>query len=138
MIPPSSPGAMSQIIQAGSSSPWTDISQVPSTLVDLIGVPDDSIPADTPNQHWTSREQLDLEREALQRLNSSDDLDPSLRAELESRDREYLRLAKSRNETENEIAKRLDEEKDRVGRELAEENARLAAAGARPIRKTMF
>lgn len=121
---PGDPLNQSRIITAGEPSPWTDISQVPSTLRGLIGMPDLSIPKDTENQRWVPRAQLEAERQAFEALNTNADMNPSLAEELESRDREYLRISAQRNETETAIEARAEADRKRLVREMEAENRR--------------
>ena len=122
MIPASAPGTMSTIITAGEPSPWHRIEDVPSTLRDLVGKPRTLPPPDTEKQHWVSPQILEMEREAIARLNSRDEMNPSLAAELEARGHEYLRESADRNRVETEIEAREEVDRKRLVREMEEEN----------------
>ena len=39
MLPPAAPGEMSRLYPAGTPSPWTNVSDVPTHLREFIGVP---------------------------------------------------------------------------------------------------
>ena len=58
--------------------------------------------------------QLEAERQAFEALNSNDDMNPSLREGLESRDREYLRISAQRNATETAIEARAEADRKRL------------------------
>lgn len=101
MLSPEGPGLMSRLIEAGSPSPWFNIADVPASLRALVGKPDFSIPADTPNQHWVSRQQLDAEKAAFEALarGEGDGTDPAVRAALGAMDSESFARIKARAET---------------------------------------
>jgi hypothetical protein len=124
MIPASEPGTMSTIITAGEPSPWHRIEDVPSTLRDLVGKPRRLPPPDTENQRWTPPQILEMEREAIARLNSREEMSDSLAAEFEARDAAYLRESANRNRVETEIENREEADRKRRVREMEEENRR--------------
>jgi hypothetical protein len=111
----------SVIVPAGEPSPWTDITDVPARLQNLIGTPSNEPPPDTPNQRWVPKSMLEAEREMIDRLNNDDDLDPAVRDALAERDVESQRIAAERNKTYAEIAARDDMDRDRLMKELEEE-----------------
>jgi len=121
---PGDPLNASRIIEAGQPSPWTDVADVPATLRHLIGVPNFDPPPNTPNQYWTPKSVLDAEAAAFAALNSNEDMNPSLREELESRDAAYLRESAQRNALESEIQARESEDRRRLVAELEAENRR--------------
>jgi hypothetical protein len=86
---------MSQIITAGSASPWYRVEDVPLPLRHLIGVPNFDTPANTSNQYFVSPEQLRAEAEAFRQL--ADDpyhsVPESARGALESLDEAAYRKA---------------------------------------------
>jgi hypothetical protein len=104
MIPAEREGELSRIVKAGTTDhPWPTIADVPEHLRQYIGIPRTMPPPDTPNQHWTSPQILEMERDAIERLNSYEGLNPTVAAELDARNAEYLKISKSRNETETEL-----------------------------------
>ena len=120
---PGDPLNQSRIIEAGKLSPWHRIEDVPERLRGLIGVPNFDPPPNTPNQFWIPRVQLEAERQAFEALNSNDEMNPSLREGLESRDREYLRISAQRNATETAIEARAEADRKRLVAELEREAA---------------
>jgi hypothetical protein len=113
----------SVFLEAGKPSPWFHESEVPERFRGLIGVPNFDPPPNTPNQYWVPKAQLEAERQALEALNSNDEMSDSLREELEWRDRQYLRDAESRNRTESAILDREAEDRRRLIAELEKEAA---------------
>jgi hypothetical protein len=89
-------------------------------------------------QYFVPRSQLDLEKEALEQLNSDDDLSQDLRDELAARDREHVKLAQSRNQTLNEIQQRHDQALDRVAHEIEEEQPFGGAKPQAPASRRML
>jgi hypothetical protein len=81
------------------------------------------LPKDTVNQHWMPRSVLEMEREAIERLNSREGMNESLAAELDARDRAYLEISESRNRTESEIDRREEQDRKRLVAEMEEEAA---------------
>jgi hypothetical protein len=113
----------SVFLEAGKPSPWHRIEDVPERLRGLIGVPNFDPPPNTPNQYWIPKAQLEAERQALEALNSNEEMSESLREELEWRDREYLRESADRNAVETEIDAREEQDRKRLVAELEKEAA---------------
>jgi hypothetical protein len=126
MLPPSpdDPLNASKIVKAGTTDhPWPTVADVPEHLRQYIGKPRTLPPPDTDNQRWTPPQILEMEREAIARLNSRDDMNPTLAAELEARDRDYLRDSADRNRVETEIEAREEADRKRLVAELERESA---------------
>ncbi len=122
MLPAEREGEMSKIVKAGTTDhPWADVSQVPPHLKQYFGKPRTLPPPDTENQRWTPPQILEMEREAIARLNSREEMSDSLAAELEARDAAYLRESANRNRVETEIENREEADRKRLVAELERE-----------------